>query len=336
MPTKCMDFLKRKKAPAIVPVYVVFGDDEFLRRETLRTIRKQVVGPEPDDFTYSEHDGETAKFADVVDELFTPPFLGDQRLVLVEDADDFITKHRDSLLPYVQKPSATGVLVMDVRTWRSNTKLATAVEGTGTAIECTTPKAWHTPAWCVQWAADHHDKQLSSSAAEWLVELVGPILGLLDQELGKLASFVGTKPNIDEDDVTRMVAGTRTESAFKLLDLVLDGETAKALEMLHRQLTAGEAPVGLLAMTMSQLRKLTKAARLYLAGKSMNEALGDAGVPPFAIQKSQAHLKRLGRPRMAAMYRRLLEADLAIKGGSGLTPRLALERFILDIAVPAN
>ncbi|MGL5097260.1 MAG: DNA polymerase III subunit delta, partial [Planctomycetia bacterium] len=173
---------------------------------------------------------------------------------------------------------------------------------------------------------------LPRAEAEWLVDLVGGSLGQLDQELDKLAGYMGTAKEISHDAVVKLVAGTRLETAFKLLDFTLGGQLPKALELLDRQLAAGENPVGVLAMMTAQLRKLTRGARLRVAGLPLDEALRAAGVPPFAVRQASDQLQHFGRARMAGMYRLLLQTDLDVKGGTSLAPRAVVERFLVQLA----
>lgn len=333
MPTTCMDFLTKKKDRGEPPpVLVVFGDEEFLRQRAKLTVRHWVVGPEADDFTLAFHDGEKAELASVLDDLWTPPFLGVRRLVVVEEAETFVTRNRAALEKYVAKPSTSGVLLLETKTWTATTKLAKAVEATGLAIDAKAPKDWHVAAWCVAWCKNQHGKTLAKLSAEWLVELAGTSLGVLDQELAKLTTYVGQRSEITAADIQRVVAGARADNAFQLLEAALEGNGAKAIAQLDRQLVAGDSPIMIAAMLTAQLRKLTRAARAAVAGAPLDEALRAAGVPPFALEKNRAHLRRLGRERMAEMYRRLLALDLDLKGGTALGERVVLERFLLEAA----
>lgn len=329
---KAMDFLTKKRKGDSPPVIVVCGDDEFLARSCRLAVRDWVIGPEPDDFVYSVFEAANTPLANVLDDLQTPPFIGDRKLVVVAEADKFVTQHRGSLERYVAQPSSIGVLMLVVDSWTATTKLAKAVEERGLAIDAKPIQAWTTAAWCVQWAKHAHDKKISKPTAEWLVELVGTHLGLLDQELAKLSVAMGDAPEIDLATVTRLSAGQRLESAFKLLDAVFEGNMHEALRNLDRQIVSGESPVGILAMMTSQLRKLTHAARLAVAGRQLADAVQEAGLPRFAVEKSMATLRKFGRPGMAGMYRRLLAADLDLKGGIELNQRTVLERFLLDLA----
>jgi DNA polymerase-3 subunit delta len=332
--TKCSDILAKPPKGNPPPFIVVFGDEEFLRRESTLAVRQWVLGNDPDDFTFSSYVGSDVDLATVRDELFTPPFIGDCRLIVVDGADPFVTAHRAALETLAGKPSPCGVLLLVVSTWPATTKLAKLVEQSGLAIDAAAPKAWHVADWAVRWAKQRYAKKLDKPAAEWLVELAGTTLGQLDQELSKLASFVGDREEIDSATVDQLVAGTRTENAFKLFDMILEGDLRKALELLDRQFVAGESPVGVLAMITAQLRRLTRAARETEFGRSTPEALKQAGIPPFAVDKARSQLNHFGRLRMETMYRRLLQADLDLKGSSSLSQRTVVERLLVDLARP--
>ena len=116
------------------PVYVLHGDEDFLKRRVLAVLRSRILGEGEAEFSFSSHAGDKASFATVVDELGTLPFLSQHRLVAVENADPFVTKNRAALEKYVTAPAARGVLVLDVRTWPSNTKLAKLVSENVTLV----------------------------------------------------------------------------------------------------------------------------------------------------------------------------------------------------------
>ena len=80
-----IEFLKDPAKVALKPVYAVYGDDAFLRRETLQEIgRAALPGGEDDDLSVARFPGDSANLADVLDELRTLPFFSKRRLVIVE------------------------------------------------------------------------------------------------------------------------------------------------------------------------------------------------------------------------------------------------------------
>jgi DNA polymerase-3 subunit delta len=324
-------FLERAGRGPVQPIYVLHGDEDFLKREVLAALQALVLGEPADPFGLSAHAGDRAVFAAVHDELQTLPFLGPRRLVVVEGADVFVTRYRTSLEKYFAKPAPAGVLVLEVRSWPSNTRLAKLLESAAT-IACKALAAQRIPEWCVQRAGSAHGKQLSSSAAQLLVDLTGPDLGQLDQELAKLAVYAGEAARIDTGDVDRLVGNSRAESTWKVFDALAGSRPGEALAVLDRVLDQGEEPLKVLGAFSMQLRRLVQAYRLTQQGRPLPAALAEAGVPPFAVRGCEQQLRHLGRRRAERLYDWLVETDLGLKGGSPLPPRTLLERLVVRMA----
>ncbi len=205
------------------------------------------------------------------------------------------------------------------------------IDSAGTIV-CKAPASWKMSDWCVKWCADQHQKQLPSPAASLLVDLVGPDMGLLDQELLKLSIYVGAKAKIDVADVDKLVGNSREESTWKIFDAIAAGNVKEALTILHRLFDQGEEPMRLLGAFSMQLRRLAQATRLTTQGTSITPALEQAGVPPFGLKNAEAQLRHLGRRRLDRLYDWLLQMNMDLRGGSPLTARTLFERLLLKLA----
>jgi DNA polymerase III subunit delta len=336
-----LDFLGEKKPGEVPPVCAVYGDESFLVRLAIVELQRRVLGGDEADFSLARFDGGSAEWRSVMDELATVAmFGGGRRLVIVDDADEFITKHRAALEDYAAAPRPTGVLVFVAKTWNSATRLAKAVDKTGLAIECKAPAEAKLMKWLVARAKSPHQGTLAPAAAEALVEIIGPELGLLDQQLAKLAVMVAPGETITPELVRDAVGGWRTKTAWELLDLMLAGNARDALVQLDRLLLSGEQPIVLLAQFASNLRRFNTATRIIQEGEragrrvNLRDALTQAGFKSFILAKTEAQLRQLGRQRAGKMFRWLLEADLALKGPSSSPPRarLVLEQLIVRLS----
>src|SRR5262249_3012475 len=193
-----LTFLERQAKLKPQPIYVLHGDEDFLKRRVHLALRKFVLGEEDSGFALSTYPGDKAVWATVIHDLQTLPFLAPRRLVVVDSADPFVSRERARMEKFFSETAAkrdapTGVLVLDVRTWASTTKLAKLTPD-GWLITCKAPATHTLPAWCVQWCIGQYGKQLAAGAAKLLVELVGSQMGLLDKELEKLAVYVASAP----------------------------------------------------------------------------------------------------------------------------------------------
>src|SRR5260370_32839046 len=107
----CMDALtfieKPPDAKKLAPVYVLHGDEDFLKRQVLSVLRKVVFGSEENEFGFSTQPGEQAEFAAVRSGLETVPFLSPRRLVVIAGADPLASKYRSCLGKNVAQPADT-------------------------------------------------------------------------------------------------------------------------------------------------------------------------------------------------------------------------------------
>jgi DNA polymerase III subunit delta len=336
-----LDYLANPAKWPARPVCAAFGNEAFLRRQTLLALRAAVLGGDDADFSLTTFDGGSVSFRDVHEVLSTiAMFGGGQRLAIVEDADAFVTRYRPQLEDYVAKPSRSGVLVLDLETLPSNTRLYKSIAAGGLLVDCAAPTPARLSKWLLDWAKQRHHAQIAPAAADMLTEMIGPELGLLDQEIAKLALMVGKDEKISPELVGKSVGGWRAKTTWDMLDAALDGHPQEAMSQLDRLLASGEQPVGLLGQIAASLRRLAAATRLIVQAENakrrigIREALEQVGVRSFVLQKTERQLRHLGRRRGLLLNRWLLQADLDLKGESKLPPRLVLERLIVRLAAP--
>lgn len=324
-----------KDVPAVV---VFFGGEAFLKLHLWRRVRIAVVGEQSDEWSLGVFDGSDCDWRDIEAELRTVAMFGPRRLVRVESADGLVSKNRAALEEYVARPAQKSVLVLELSSFPSNTRLYKAIAASGLIVDCSPQPTAALAKWLRRWAKAAHQVEMDDAAARLLVDLVGADLGLLDQETAKLSLWAGNPPRITAELVSQRTGAWRARTAWELIDAALDGKPAEAMKLLDQLLSAGEQPIGILAQISSTLRRLAAATRLIIRGEQMGmrpplrNALLQAKVNPHFVDKTQRQLERLGRTRARTLYRRLLEADLDLKGDSTLPPRLLLERLILFLA----
>lgn len=344
-PTDALDYLAHADKHPARSVCVLFGDEPFLKRQVVAGLKAEVLSGDDAEFSTSVFDGRAVAFVDVTDALATRALFGGGRhLVIVEDADDFVSANRPALEKYAAAPTTASVLVLLVKSWPSSTRLYKALAESGLQIECRFPPPARLAKWLSTWSKRQHRAQLDADAAELLADSVEADLGLFDQELAKLAAIAGENGTITAEMVEDAVGGWRAKTAWEMLDAALDGNPRAALLQLDRLLLGGEVPIALLAQIAFSLRRLAAAARIVAqaetAGRSISlrGALQQAGVKPFLLGKIEPQLRKLGRDRALRLYRWLLEADLALKGASSAPARsrLVLEQLIVRLSAPQS
>ncbi|MCH2114208.1 MAG: DNA polymerase III subunit delta [Pirellulales bacterium] len=335
-------------------VCAVVGNDSFLRREVRASLQctssdANSEGTDSDEPTLLLCDGKTAELRDVLDRIRERSLFGsDQRVVVVEEADPFVKLYRAQLEDYVAKPVRDALLVLEVKTWPGNTRLAKAVAQSGTTIRCQVPTGGRELTeftkqlkdWLIQLAKLRHGVKLERAAVDVLLDLMPTEVGILCQEIARLALLVEHDQSIDANLVRNNVGGWRTRTTWDMIDAVADGRAADALEQLDRLLIAGEHPHALLPQMASALRRFAAAARIYGQSErtgtkiSLRTALQQSGVKPFKLKDAEPQLRQIGRQRAAQLYGWLLAADLDLKGHNSTDERArrVLETLIVRLS----
>ena len=353
--THALDFLETPPGEKSPPVCVLFGSERFLKLLVRKKIIATVVGGHVDgEASVTVFDGAEAQMRDVVDELSTVALFGGggPRLAIVDDEQKFVDKNREALEAYVAKPRSTGVLVLDVETFASNTRLYKAVLPIGHIIDCRVPEITSSRAkekpvdearivkWLVRWAKQRHKVQLPADVAEQMLALVGPEFGLLDCELAKLALYVPENGAIGGKLVEEVVGGWRAKTVWELNDAIADGDAAGALEQLDRLIQAGQDPQALLGIVGWSLRRYAAAVRMIIETERRGQKpdlgyiLQQSGFWGDAAKKAESQLRQIGRARGRRLYRWLLETDLALKGShsDSHSARFKLEHLIVRLS----
>jgi DNA polymerase-3 subunit delta len=351
-----LDFLAGPQQSAAV--CALFGDEPFLKQLVLKQLLRQAMGGEGDGLVDAYDCAERIPdWRDVADELATGSLFGGgkPRVVILERADSFVSANRQRLEDYAAKPSRSGVLILEVDEWPSNTRLYKALDQSGLQIDCRPPQKQGKSKgidegaivkWIVEWGKSHHALAIGRDAAQHLLDLTGPSFGLLDQDLAKLALLVPAGAKASPDQVQEIIGGWRTKSIWDLVDAAADGEAGSALTQLDRLLHAGEHPLALVGSLSWSLRRYAAATRIFQqaerSGQTMplKEALVQAGVKDWPIGNLAASEKRLiqlGRSRAGKLYRWLLELDLSLKGSHSQDDRArwALEQLLLRMSKAA-
>ena len=171
--------------------------------------------------------------------------------------------------------------------------------------------------------------QITPGAIRRLSELVGDNLWTIENELEKLSLYVGDRA-IEDGDVRLLVSEAREASIFGAVDALLEGRSAVALRLLRRLRDDGAEFGYILSMITRQLRLATLAKELIDSGLRQNDVGARLGVNrEFALKRTIGQARGHSWAGLEWLYRRLLEADLAVKKGR-LDQDVALELLVSD------
>ncbi|MCH7925318.1 MAG: DNA polymerase III subunit delta [Planctomycetes bacterium] len=306
-------------------IYALVGADRFMRREALLPLLKQL-----DDgsglFDPVRFDGSDAVLADVLDDVRTATLLGGLRVVVVDNADPFITANRASLERYSSDPSNTGCLILLCNTLPRNTRLFKIIQSGGRIVPCEAPKAGAVAGWVVERARTAHGKRIAVTAARHLQDQLGNDPGILDTELAKLCAYAGDRPEILAEDIQALTGHHREENVFAVMDALSEGNTRSALGYWQQVLdTDRAAPGRAIAGLAWAVRRLIQVRHDWQEGANLGGLARSMYTNPDTLRR---RLENASIDDLESRQRDLLEADLAVKTGAS-TVESAIETFIV-------
>ncbi|MEC9094925.1 MAG: DNA polymerase III subunit delta [Planctomycetota bacterium] len=329
-------------------IIVLFGEETFLKSHVSTKIRDTLLQGKDSQINFVKLTGNQVQFKDIYDELDTVSLFGggQPRVVFVDDADAFVSDNRSELEDYVAAPSNNGILVLDVGQWRSNTRLYKAIDQLAMQIDCRAPMRGKSidqkkiAKWISSWGKQNHHVKIKPRVSEHLIDLAGAELGVLDQNLAKLALFFEEQTEITEDDINEHIGGWQAKTIWDLIDSAIAGHPGRAISQLDKLLQNGEVPIALYGQIGWSLRRYAHAfdeAQWYRRNQqrmNVEKVMEQAGFRfPPERKKAIGQLKNIGREKGGEYYRILLECDLALKASHSSSPRsrIALEKLIFEL-----
>jgi DNA polymerase-3 subunit delta len=314
------------------PVYALIGSDSFMQMEKLGAVLRQFPG----EVQRIDAEGERTELADVLDELRSFAMFGSGKVVVVRDADAFITRFREQLEKYLEHPSPSGTLVLRLNSLPKNQRIYKIIDKVGQVETCDPPKAGDLPKWIMDRAKSAHQATVSLDAARLLAELIGDNLGRLESELGKLA-VQADKGRIELADVQTGVAFQREQQMWDMTNQIAAGRPDEALRR-WRQLVQMDSSAEFRAVTWLGMWLEKVAQAQPMIRKGMNAfAIGQAlKIWPRELQDSFVKTaKQLGAAGVERALDLLVEVDYQSKTGVGDAVQ-NVERFLLTVGQGAK
>jgi len=319
---------------------LLHGKDEFLRSEHTSALR-ETLGEAYGEVDVLRFDGLVSEVADVLDECRSFGLMQQHKLVVVDEADQFVKDDARPLIErYAQAPSEGATLVLRAAKWHKG-KLDTLIEKHGVIVRCDAPAVAQSIAWAIKRCAKRHAGTIDKDAAVMLVERVGADLGKIDAELGKLAAASGCSPcgdpvPIGTGLVREFVGLSREEEVWGIQTELLMGDAEKSLRHLREMLDVSRHPPELVNWACVDLaRKLGAATHAASTGEDMNSVAKRLKL----WGASREPIMRLARTMRPESARELLDlcirADVAQKTSLGRSDR-QLERVALAFARAIN
>jgi DNA polymerase-3 subunit delta len=316
-------------ANELKPVYLLTGSDRPKIARALRRLRDRIGDDSTEHLNAREAAGADAAAACNALGLF----VGEGRLVIVEEVERWKVADVKDVVAYLASPAPATVLALVATEIRADSALAKSVKKTGDVLAYDVTKR-RLPEWVAE-QFGRFGAKADADACRALVELVGDDLDELASEIDKLATWAGGD-TITLRDVEQIAAGRGETSIFVLTDAWgrrdLAGVLRAAEEIMERSHRPRSAELmRVIASLVGHVGRVRRCQRLAEEGIRPKDAAGRLKMHPFAAEKAFAQAANFSPEELASAIVRLAELDAASKGGSRMPADLELERALVEI-----
>jgi DNA polymerase III delta subunit len=345
-------------APAAL-VTVVGGDDPALRDREVQRVVDDLLGGEDRSFALDDHTlasrrrgssgddgegggGESAEgtlelpaFAAITTALQSPPFMTACRVVVVREIGNLSKDQAQWFADYVAAPLDTSRLVLVTGGGKTPAVLEKALKAVKPAV--VGPRSEKTGEVLGTEARDAGIR-LTSDAQQHITARFGEDASRVPELVELLRATYGEGNTLDAEQVDAYLGELGPAGRFDLPNAIDRGEVGGALEVLHRMLTATSArqdkpvhPLVVMAMLVGHYQRFLRLDDpSIVTNEQAAEVLGmkSAAGARFPLQAA----RKLGSDGLREAMGYLAEAELDLRGNSGVDERTVIEVLVARLA----
>jgi DNA polymerase III subunit delta len=329
----------------LAAVYYLYGTEDVLKDEAVKTILDRALDPTLRDFNFDQRSAAQLNAEEVHALCNTLPMLADRRVVLLRDVEGWKrkTKGRAEFIRYLQRPSPETVVIMVQGSAEESDDKELAAGAYTVRFDPLPPERAR------KWLSHQASKlglTLEPAAAEHLMRSVGSDLSALTSELAKLASLPADEP-LTAERVGDLVGVRHGETLWDWREAVLDGQPGRAAALLSSILAQpGVSGVKLVTTLGTALVGLGIARAHYdrgMRGRGLEAAVLKSllSARPFGLLGYKEEASRWGswaprwpRRRIRAALRAARDTDIALKNTTISDAQGLLTDLVLHITIP--
>ncbi|MBR0466311.1 MAG: DNA polymerase III subunit delta [Clostridia bacterium] len=327
------------KRGALSPVYVLFGEDSYLKKHYTDKIVDAVCNGDTD-FNLQVFE-QSANMQNVYEAVNQFPMMSDKRCVVINDYD---YEHADKdelerLYQILADIPSTTVLVLRFDSvpfeHKKNTKakkiIANAEKSGGRAVMLGHREQGDLVSMLVR-GAKKRGASISVDNAKYLINITGEDINSLTNEIDKLCLFV-ENGEITKENIDFVSSKTIDASVYDYVKQIIALNITAALGILDDMFYMHVEPIAILYSISSCYVDMYRLFALNAAGKSREELIEDFsyGNRSFVVGNAAYNLKKFNQKKLNDSLVLLLKTDTELKSMSG-GERIILEELTVKLA----
>ncbi len=313
------------------PVYLLFGDEPYFIDSISDYIEENVLTETEKEFNQLVVYGRDTNPGAIIDMARRYPMFSNYLVIIVKEAQDLLITQLEDLLPYIEKPSPTTLLVIDYKYKKIDRRksFSKIVEKNGVLFESNRIYDNQVSTW-IQKQVNKRGYSITPKASEMLAEFLGADLGKINNELGKLTISLESGKTITDDLVERNIGISKEYNVFELQNALGRKDVLKANKIVNY--FAANPKTNPAVVVMMLLYSYFSKLMIYhqISDKSKNAAASALSVNPYFVSDYATGASNYSMSKLLAIISLLREYDLRVKGiNNAATPGGELLRELI-------
>ena len=306
-------------------IYLLFGEDEYLRNEYLKKIKK-AFGELQLGINYVQIDENNV--SNIISDIETPAFGFPTKLIIAKDTGLFKKKNAlaDTLAEYLKTANLDGVELVFVEITPEKNALYNTISKIGEVKEFKEQKLPQLIT-KVKSIAKAYNVNITENTASYFIECVGTNMSDIINELRKLIEYAGNGETIVKDDIDALSIKKSESIIFDLTDNLGRKKIADAIEVLHNLIYAKEPVQRILIMLYNHFKKLYIIKLAIEENKNVAQSLKLKPNQAFLVGKYQTQAKYFSKEELRSLLEELMKIDSSSKSG-GIEINVGLETVL--------
>ncbi len=335
------DLKKHIKSEEPYCVYVIYGDEDYLKKHYADRLVSKIVPPDFESFNFEKFEGKNTELRDIFEKAEIMPMMAERRCILVEDykIDNLSENESSAFESFFADPPQTATIIFLQKNsdfaFKKSKKVQDIVKKIGglcvlnkrTGSELTKPLIA---------SASKQGCVLSVEMANYLVSVVGDDFNTLINELSKVCNYCGSG-DITRKHIDAVAIKTDDAKIYFLTKALASNDFDKAYEVLHSLLRQKTEPEYILGTIISSYVDMYRAKISVTCGEK-SDSLAEVfsyGKLAFRLTNAGRDASKLSVQTLRKCLDELAKADMKLKSSRD-TPVIVLEQLMVRLFLISN
>lgn len=268
---KHFEFLKSLGKNEANPLYIIYGEEYFLREKILSYITKTFMTEGAEDFDIITLHGNENIATEAVENLEMTPFIGKYKIVIIKEFGKLKANEKNDIAEYCQDCSPQSILILVTSKIDKRKSAEKKLMSKGISIECKKPYSSRDLISWIKIELQTQNINMDYDAVNLFANSLDLDYMLAKNELEKLVIYNNGKKSINIEDVRACTGKSKANKIFDLQNALGNKNLKNSINITENMLSNRESAIFIIVMLTRFFTVLWKIQALKQRGFNNSE-----------------------------------------------------------------